>query len=348
VIPDETLPGLLFVLVGPGGAGKNTVMKAALTELDSLRQLATATTRAPRPEEQHGQQHLFINSDHFKTLIAEQELIEWQEVTADRYYGVPRSPVERALRAGEDLIADIDVFGATSLRLLYPDNVILIFIQPPSIEVLEARMRERNAESKEVIAERIKRAKMEMRYIPLCDYVITNDKIDSAQHTLKTIVALERAFRTLRLQGVTNKLPRSRFVYNIAVAIVHGDHLLYRAQPPHLATVALHPAELPYEGAFRLLGELLPSPPARENLLSDITMHGSFIPPATLTSSDETLCRQITFHYIYQLNESMPAPVGWSWIASNQVALPEETRQILTIAAERTAETQESAILSDR
>src|SRR5690606_15215875 len=100
---------------------------------------------------------------HFKALIADGELIEWQEVTADRYYGVPRSPVETALQAGEDLIADIDVFGATSLRLLYPDNVVLIFIQPPSIEVLEARMRERNAESDEVIAERIRRAKMEMR-----------------------------------------------------------------------------------------------------------------------------------------------------------------------------------------
>lgn len=347
MIPDEIMPGLLFVLVGPGGAGKNTVMKAALTELEALRQLATATTRPPRAEEQHGQQHLFITLDHFKALIADGELIEWQEVTADRYYGVPRSPVETALQAGEDLIADIDVFGATSLRLLYPDNVVLIFIQPPSIEVLEARMRERNAESDEVIAERIRRAKMEMRYVPLCDYVITNEKIDSAQQTLKRIVAVERIAHALRLQGVTNHPSRRRFTHSSAVALLHDNRLLLRAQPPELPSIELNAGELPYEGALRLLGDILPYSPTRDNFLSEITMRGSFIPPVTLTSSDEPFYRQITFHYGYQLSEFFPAPAGWQWSAWDHAALPNETRKLLMWATS-TDHLHESAVLSDR
>ena len=135
--------GLLFLVIGPPGVGKNALMNDALKHFDDLRQLATATTRRPRPTEQEGREHLFVTPETFREMIARNELLEWQEVHPNKFYGVPRASIENALASGEKLIADIDVLGATYIRSLYPGQVVLIYIEPPSVAVLEERMQQR-------------------------------------------------------------------------------------------------------------------------------------------------------------------------------------------------------------
>src|SRR5687768_9229270 len=154
--------GLLFVLVGPPGVGKNTLMNAVLERFSDLKQLPTATTRPPRPSEQQGREHLFVDHDEFGRMIRANALIESQEVHGE-WYGMPRATVEQAIDHEQDLIADIDVKGATYLRVIYPDNAVLIFIQPASTEDLRTQMQSRGDPVDE-IEKRMRRVEMEMQY----------------------------------------------------------------------------------------------------------------------------------------------------------------------------------------
>ena len=150
-------PGIIFTLVGPGGAGKNTLMKRVIPQLDNLHQLATATTRDMRPGEQDGREHLFISRDTFNQWIEENRLLEYQEVHPGKFYGVPSEPLESALREGRNLIADIEIAGAQKIAEAYPLNTVLVFIAAP-LDALEQRMRERG-ESEDGVRERMNRAR---------------------------------------------------------------------------------------------------------------------------------------------------------------------------------------------
>jgi guanylate kinase len=199
----DTKLGLLFVLIGPGGAGKNALMNEVISRLVGLRQLPTATTRPIRPNEQQGREHLFVDEVEFRRMARDGELLEWQEVHPGRFYGVPRATVEDALTAGEDLIADIEIAGAEILRANYPDNAILIFIAPPSMEVLRERMQERGENDAE-IAKRMARAETEMGFRSRADYVIVNDVLGEAIDSLYRLISQameERDERKLQLQS---------------------------------------------------------------------------------------------------------------------------------------------------
>lgn len=187
--------GLIFVLIGPAGVGKNAMMKNVLGRIDTLRQVPTATTRGIRPTEQEGREHHFVTRADFEQMISDKALIEHQVIHGE-LYGIPRSTVENAIDAGEDIIADIDVLGAIDLRQLYPDNSILIFVQPPSIEELRQRM-EIRGESPAEIEKRMLRVETEMPYAPQCDYLITNDDLTKASETLYGIVLAERSHRAV-------------------------------------------------------------------------------------------------------------------------------------------------------
>ncbi len=115
--------GLLFVIVGPAGVGKNALMNSVLDRVSDLRQLPTATTRGIRPDEQAGREHLFVSVGEFQRMIADNELLENQEVHGN-FYGVPRLTVEQAIAQEHDLIADIDVLGATALHNNFPDHTV--------------------------------------------------------------------------------------------------------------------------------------------------------------------------------------------------------------------------------
>ncbi len=179
----EKQRGLLFVLVGPGGAGKNALMKEMLQRFDNLDKLVTATTRQMRPQEREGYDHYFVTLEEFQRKLAAGDLLEHQEVTHDKFYGILRAPVENALNVGRDLIADIEVLGAKILRETYPHDVVLIFITVPGetdeerLKTLKERMN--HAERKEsdaVIQERLIRARdLELPFAPDCDYQIVNE-----------------------------------------------------------------------------------------------------------------------------------------------------------------------------
>lgn len=198
--------GNLFVLVGPGGAGKNALMRGVIDRVEDLKQLATATTRARRENEQHGREHLFVSLEEFQRMIRDGELLEWQEVTRNKFYGIPRSAVEDRLRTGHDLIADIDVLGARILRETYPQNTVLIFITVPgdTEEAILGVLRERMAnpdrnENPALIEERIERArKLELPFAAECDHVIVNDDREAATQQLYEIIEATRKKTRMR------------------------------------------------------------------------------------------------------------------------------------------------------
>jgi guanylate kinase len=197
--------GLLFVIVGPAGVGKNALMNTVIERFTDLRQLTT--TRGVRPGEQPGREHLFVSVSEFQRMLAANELLESQLVH-ENYYGVPRKTVETAIANGTDLIADIDVLGAAALRSNFPQQTVLIFLQPPSKDELRRRMNKRGENPIE-IEKRMKRVEMEMAYAPECDYLIINDEMEKASEILYGIVLAERARRELlKLRKKTNPTPR--------------------------------------------------------------------------------------------------------------------------------------------
>ncbi len=189
--------GLLFVLVGPAGAGKNAIMNEVLRQLADLHQLPTATTRPMRDTEQQGREHLFVSDAEFQKMDERHELIESQTVH-NHLYGTPRATIEAAMHDGRDLIADIEPLGATYLHTAYPDNTVLIFVQPPSVDDLIKRMSIRG-ESQDEIDRRLQRVEMEMHYAPQCDYLITNyqDQLKQSSAILYGIVLAERSRRAM-------------------------------------------------------------------------------------------------------------------------------------------------------
>ena len=199
----ETVRGHLFVLVGPGGTGKNTLMNIVKARQPYLKQLATATTRAPRDGELHGREHLFVSLQDFQQMIDENQLLEHQEVTTGKFYGIPRFVVEDNLSTGQSLVADIEFKGAKILHDAFPADVIMIFINVPGhtleakLDLLRYRMLNRidgepTEEDLARIEERLKRAKeSELPFANnqgYIDYEIVNETLDDAANQLEQII----------------------------------------------------------------------------------------------------------------------------------------------------------------
>jgi guanylate kinase len=186
--------GRIFVLVGPGGVGKNTLMHAMIARDERLRQLATVTTRPPRDNETNGVHHIFVSQERFHQMLADDDLLEHQEVTPGKFYGIPRSLLKDAFDAGQSLLADIDVFGAQALRQAFPQNTTLIFITVPGetdaerLATIHNRMRER-ADPHTDIAERLERAReIEFPFAAHCDHIIVNGELDAAARDLQMVI----------------------------------------------------------------------------------------------------------------------------------------------------------------
>jgi len=190
--PDAARRGLLIILSSPSGAGKST-LAARLRNWDpTLNFSVSATTRAPRPGEEHGREYYFHSREEFQDMVAKGDMLEHAEVFGN-YYGSPKGPVEEAINAGRDVLFDIDWQGGQQVRAsALGKHVLSIFILPPSIPELERRLYARAQDSKEVIDGRMSKSRDEISHWPEYDYVLVNEDLEETEARLKTIVAAER------------------------------------------------------------------------------------------------------------------------------------------------------------
>ena len=190
--PQQAPSGLLFVLSGPSGAGKDAVMARLREQHFPLRFGVTATTRRRREGEVHGVDYFFVSDSEFDRMIAEDELLEWAVVHGNRY-GVPRTQTRELLRAGTDVLLRVDVQGADAIRSRVP-GAVLIFLTVPSLEALKDRLTKRNTETPQELAVRLANAREEMRRQDEFDYLVVNDDggLDEAVEKVKAIVTAEK------------------------------------------------------------------------------------------------------------------------------------------------------------
>ncbi len=190
--------GLMVVLSSPSGAGKSTLTRRLLEENPNMVMSVSATTRKPRPGEREGVDYYFISKDAFRRMMDESEFLEWAKVF-DNYYGTPMAPVEKALGEGKDVVFDIDWQGAQQLTQAAGDDLVKIFILPPSHRELERRLHTRAQDSDEVIAHRMAKSADEISHWAEYDYIIVNDDLETAMDELRMIVGAERAKRHRQL-----------------------------------------------------------------------------------------------------------------------------------------------------
>ncbi len=196
-------PGILFCLSGPSGVGKDTLIRELQKTFPELRHSISLTTRPPRGHEEEGVHYYFTDRENFENLIAQDEIVEYDEFCG-HYYGTPLKPLVQAVEEGVDLCFDITVKGSLRLKQLYPEAV-LIFIMPPSRQTLLERLQNRRTEALEVIQKRLAKADHEFTEAKHFDYLIINDTINDAVSRLEAIVTAER-HRTNRQMDVLEHL----------------------------------------------------------------------------------------------------------------------------------------------
>jgi guanylate kinase len=187
-----TGPGLLFVVSGPSGAGKDTLVDALLAQMARLRYSISVTTRAPRPGEEDGKHYFFVSREEFERRLAAGGLLEWREYNGN-LYGTPRDYIERNVAEGYDVILKPEVNGALAIKASYPDAV-LIFLVPDRFSRLRERLLARRTETNEQILQRLETAQEELNYIRSFDYVVVNaqDEWEEAVGDLQAILHAER------------------------------------------------------------------------------------------------------------------------------------------------------------
>ena len=194
--------GLLLVMSSPSGAGKTTLSRRLLQTDAMITMSVSVTTRQPRPGEVNGKDYHFITHEEFARLRDRGDLLEYAEVFGN-FYGTPKRPVTEALQAGRDVLFDIDWQGTQQLGAAMEDDLVRIFILPPSAEELRDRLIGRAQDSASTVAKRMAKASAEISHWPEYDYVIVNDDIESASAEIEAILTAERLRRKRRV-GLTS------------------------------------------------------------------------------------------------------------------------------------------------
>ncbi|MEX0608602.1 MAG: guanylate kinase [Balneolaceae bacterium] len=180
--------GKVIILVAPSGAGKTSLASKLFEEVDGLRFSVSAATRPPRKTEKDGIHYYFLSDDDFNQKIAGGEFLEWEEFYGGKKYGTLRSEVDKKLNSGYFVLLDIEVKGALSIKQIYGDECLSLFIQPPSLDTLQQRLEARGTEDNETLSLRLERAKKELTYADQFDQIIINDDFDTAYEQVKKAV----------------------------------------------------------------------------------------------------------------------------------------------------------------
>lgn len=178
----EELPfqGKLIIFTAPSGAGKTTIVRHLLKHFDELDFSVSATNRNRRHHEKEGRDYYFLSTEEFKEKIDNEEFLEWEEVYENQFYGTLKSEIRRLWEKEKHIIFDIDVRGAKSIKRVYKDQALAVFIKPPSPEILFERLKNRKTETAKSLKKRITRAKKELKYEDKFDMVLINDELDRA------------------------------------------------------------------------------------------------------------------------------------------------------------------------
>ena len=178
----------VIIFSAPSGSGKSTIIGHLLKRLPGLEFSISATSRKPRQGEQDGKDYYFLTEEDFKQRVSEDKFVDWVEVYQGTCYGTLKSEIERIWDKGNTVIFDVDVLGGVSLKKIFGEKALSVFIQPPSIEVLEQRLRNRGTETEESLRKRIERAEMELQYSNQLDVVVVNDDLETAINQTETEV----------------------------------------------------------------------------------------------------------------------------------------------------------------
>lgn len=192
--------GLLVVISGPSGVGKSTVVRRLFKIYRGLKMSISSTTRAARPGEEHGHHYFFITQEEFDLRVRQGQFLEWAKVHGS-YYGTPRKFIETELGQGEVVVLEVDVQGASSIKRFVEEGklkaaAVFIFLIPPSVDILAFRLKKRKTEDEQVVNYRLRAAIAELQVMEKYDYIVVNDKVESAAEKIKAIINVEKE-RTL-------------------------------------------------------------------------------------------------------------------------------------------------------
>lgn len=185
---NSEVSGKCVIFSAPSGAGKTTIVHALLDANIGLEFSVSACSRDPRPNEVNGKDYHFLGIEGFREKIEANAFVEWEEVYTNNFYGTLRSEIERIWKNGHTVIFDVDVIGGLNLKKIFGEQALAIFVQPPSYEELEQRLRFRSTETEEKIAQRMSKAREELSYAVKFDHILVNDQLENAIDSAKELV----------------------------------------------------------------------------------------------------------------------------------------------------------------
>jgi len=183
-----TMQGKLIVFTAPSGSGKTTIVKHILSTFPDTAFSVSATTRNKRSRETHAKDYYYLSVETFKSWVSMDAFAEWEEVYEGQFYGTPKSEIERLTQCGKHVVFDVDVKGALSIKNLYPEETLAVFIKVPSIKEIEKRLRSRGHDDEESIKKRLAKATHELTYESQFDAVLLNDNLQKTLRDAEDIV----------------------------------------------------------------------------------------------------------------------------------------------------------------